>query len=367
MKNKKNIMFFVTTLDSGGLENYLLRFLQFKASNFNSIVVFCKGGKGGQLENKFLEIPNVIIKKQALGYFNISQYIDLIKYFKKQETEIVCDFTGNFSGIIVFCAKIAKINKRVTFYRGSSNHFNESLFKLTYNKVVNWLVYKFSTNILSNSKAAFNFFYPKIWENEKRFKVIYNGINSHTLLVEKKNLRREFNIPDSAFVVGHTGRYNSAKNHETIIKVAIELCSKYQNIYFVLCGNQVKDNLSKIVEENKLSNKIILQNNREDIPSILNTLDCYYFPSITEGQPNALIEAMIMGLPIVASNIAPIKESVPDYFHNQLVSPLDNNNAIDKIINIYSNKYDYQIQKWAIDNYNYEKLFNEFFNVLNNN
>jgi len=367
METKSNIIFFTTTLDSGGLENYLLRFLEHKAPEFKRIIIFCKGGKGGQLQDKYLAIPNVEIHLKQISFFNPLDYFYIYKFFNNNEIDSVCDFTGNFAGLVLWTAKKAGINKRVAFYRGSNNHFQESKLRLMYDKFVKNLVYKNATNILSNSKTALNFFYPNKWENNSRFEVIYNGINSEPFIEEKENLRSEFNIPQYAFVVGHTGRYNSAKNHKTIIKVAIELCKKHDDIYFLMCGNGVKDNLQAIVERENLSDKIILSNNRTDIPKFLKTLDCFYFPSKSEGQPNALLEAMLMGLPFVASNIAPIMETVPKKYHSLLVPPKDELSAIKKIESIMNDDCDIKfenLQSEIADRFNAEKLFNEFYQAL---
>jgi len=365
MKKTSSIVFFTTSLDSGGLENYLLRFLEHKASAFKRIIIFCKGGKGGQLQDKYLAIPNVEIHLKQISFFNPLDYLYLYQFLKNNQVDAVCDFTGNFAGLILWTAKKAGVNKRVAFYRGSDNHFQESKLRLMYDKFVKNLVYKNATNILSNSKTALNFFYPNKWENNSRFEVIYNGINSEPFIEEKENIRKEFNIPLDAFVVGHTGRYNSAKNHKTIIKVAIELCKKHDDIYFLMCGNGVKDNLQDRVERESLSDKIILSNNRSDIPKFLKTLDCFYFPSITEGQPNSLIEAMVSGRSIVASDIDPIKESLPSDFVSELVPPLSVAKAKERILSIYNGYSNSQrLQSWAIKKYDSTKLFRQFLEQL---
>src|SRR5690554_317828 len=139
----KNIVFFVTRLDSGGLENYLLRFLYYKAKSFDKIIVFCKGGKTGQLEEQFLSIPNVSIHSKKISFFNLQDYRYLYAFFKKNQIKSVCDFTGNFAGLVLLSAKLAKIPKRVSFYRGSSNHFKETKFRLLYNKFVQKMTYKY--------------------------------------------------------------------------------------------------------------------------------------------------------------------------------------------------------------------------------
>ena len=53
----------------------MLRFLTYKAQNFEQIIVFCKGGKAGQLEEKYKSIPNLIIHSKNISFFNPKDYI----------------------------------------------------------------------------------------------------------------------------------------------------------------------------------------------------------------------------------------------------------------------------------------------------
>lgn len=362
--SKANAAFIVIGLDSGGIENYLLRFLNEYHEKFDSIFVYCKGGQGGQLENEFLQIPNLKIIKSKIGYLDYTGLKKLRNFYNKKRIDIVCDFTGNFSGLTLFTAKRAGVNKRVAFYRSSTNRFKSDVFRNTYNKCMNLLVDQYATDILSNSKTALDNYFPKSWATNDRFEVIYNGVNADLFLAQKDNLRTQLKIPKDAFVIGHTGRYNPAKNHETILKVAEILIKKYNDIYFIMCGNGVKNNLNVEIENRCLSKRVFLFENRRDIPLFLNTMDCYFFPSITEGQPNALIEAMIMGLPYVASNINPIRETTIN--SKNLFAPYDVQSFSQALENIYRTRpgRDAKLQQLAIKKFDSEKMFKLFYNRL---
>lgn len=360
----KKVVFFVKGLDSGGIENYLLRFLQYKAVTFSEVVVYCKGGDKGQLEEEYLKIPNVSIIKNKVSFFNPIDYVKLTSFMKKEGFNVICDFTGNFAGLILLCGKEAGIDNRIVFYRGASDHFSKNLVKNTYNNLVKKLVYKNATHILSNSQAAFDFFYKKS-KQDRRFQVIYNGIDATNFDVGNQNLRKEFNIPDNAFVIGHTGRFNYAKNHKVIIKVAESLIKKYSDIYFILCGNGVKEGLKLEVERLEIVKNIRLFNNRNDIPVFLNTMNAYFFPSVTEGQPNALIEAMIMGLPFVASDIEPIKETVE--LDSKLLNPFDIEGFTKELEVLYMEtaQKNKSLKEKMIKKFNYKDRFEEFYIKLN--
>lgn len=330
---KINVVFFVNSLDSGGIENYLLRFLLCSCKKFENVYIYCKSGKGGQLEKQYLLLSNVQIIKTKHGYCDILSFIRLGSFLRNKKIEVVCDFTGDFSGRTLSVAKKVGVAKRVAFYRSAENAFSPTLLKSIYSNWLNYLVRKNATDILSNSKAAFEFFYKLFWRKDQRYQVIYNGLDTKQFTEVSINLRAELHIPEDAFVVGHTGRFNQAKNHKTILHVAEKLLTKYEDIYFILCGNGVQKNLSQMSEWKKFKQRILLFENRTDIPEFLNTMDCYFFPSTREGQPNALIEAMLVGLPYIASNIDPIIETVLDL--ENLYPPTDIESFVDAIEKLY--------------------------------
>lgn len=356
----KNIVFFVHSLNSGGVENYLLRFLREKHTEFSNVFVYCKSGWSGQLEAEYSKIENVKVIKEKIDYLDVKVLYSLNIFLKKNKISSVCDFTGNFSGLTLLTARMAGMNKRIAFYRSSRNRFKSSIFRNSYNSILNHLVKKNATDILANSEAGLNHFFPNIWKYDSKFEVIYNGINASEFINSKNNLRYEFGIPDSAFVIGHTGRFNSAKNHTAILAVAEKIVKEYDDIYFIMCGNGVKNNLGLDLKSKNLASKILVFENRSDIPEFLNTMDCYFFPSITEGQPNALIEAMIMGLPYVASNIESIKEITIN--SDGLYSPDDIDSFIKDLIFIYKNRPDKDIslQKKYINKFDHHVNFDKF-------
>jgi len=363
---KKKVAFFVVGLNAGGIENYLLRFLIHYRNDIKPIV-YCKSGNSGDLENEYKN-EGISIKLIKVGYFNPFDLNKIKKDLLEEHVDAVVDFTGNFSGLIMFLCKNIGIKKRITWYRNADDKFKKTKLRIAYNKLLNYLTKLYATDILSNSKAAFNYFYKSFnWQNDSRFEVIHNGIDSEKFLITKSNVRSELNIPTSAFVVGNIGRFNEQKNHQTAIKVAIDLCNKYDDIYFIFCGKGVDDEYGTQIRNIGLSGRIILTGMRRDIIQVLNTMNCFYFPSILEGQPNALIEAMVAGVPFVASNIEPVKETVPLNIHQYLVPPLDENEAKLRILKI-KNDAQYRemflLKNWAVQHFNSEVQFKKFYNKI---
>lgn len=351
------ILFSITSLGAGGLERYILRFLTCNPEL--DVDILCKSGVGGDLEPLYLKrLDSSSIIKHKIGYISIKDHLWLKNFLAEKNYDVICDFTGNFAGLPMLCSKFAGVKRRITFYRNSRNHFSSVFYKRLFDNFLKRLTYKYSTKILSNSQAAFDYYYKGV--RSERFQVIYNGIDMDSISKRKKmEVRESLGIPSNAFLVGHTGRLDSAKNHKTIFEVANELCNKHSDIYFIIIGKGVPSE----AQHYNLSDRIIVHDFRNDIMDVLPALDLYYFPSLWEGQPNALIEAMVSGIPFVASNIDAIKESVPPHMVNKLVEPCDIKTTVKVIENIYlkqENIEDFACTEWAKKRYNSVDRFNEF-------
>lgn len=344
----KKICFLVPGLNSGGIENYLLRVLKF-LSDCSNITVIAIDGKQGDLYNGFLE-TGTSLRFQRVGFVNPLKWWRLYDFLRTERYNTICDFTGNFAGIPITIARMAGIENRIAFYRRSTNAFIETPLRLIYNKFVNYLVRMNSTKILSNSNAAFDFFFHKRNPDDHRFKLISNGIDPSVFQIQEspKQARRCLGFPENAFIIGHVGRYDISKNHATIFQVAQQINKLHKNVLFVFCGKGTdsKEFLTK-VKESSIQDITFCIGLHDNIPRVLKTFDIFYFPSITEGQPNALIEAIMAGLPVLASDIPPIKEVLPESAHAKLLPPTDYNKAVlvlDNFIerNVDTSEYVYQ-------------------------
>ena len=361
------VLFIIPSLDPGGIETYLLRFLKYvKEDNRIEPYILVRCFDKGNLFHQYEEL-NKNIYFQPLGKFNIKYIYWYYRFFVNSDFNTVCDFNSNFAGLSMFIAKISGVKNRIAFYRQGKDHFKPTFLKKFYNLWIKKLVYTFSTQILSNSKSSLNYFFSE-WESDMRFRVIYNGIDINDFKFEnKKNkLRKVLNIPEDAFLICHSGRLDKAKNHLTILKVAKQLIDDNKNIFFVLCGLSTEQ-LQEKVNILGIAENVRLLGYRRDVPQILHESDLFYFPSLTEGQPNALIEAMLSGLPFIASNINSIKEIVPDYLLPYLVDPLEVEETVMIIKDLIQNRGKINTDRmecWARENFSKDLRFKEFLNCL---
>lgn len=162
-------------------------------------------------------------------------------------------------------------------------------------------------------------FYPRL--DRSRVHVIYNGVDIQTYapdshsVAEAQNVRREIGVPDGHTVVASIGRLDPVKNLPHLIDAAdtvVKLCPKTT---FVIAGQGAqRDPLERLVAERGLSESVLFVGEIEDVPRLLSAVDIVCHPSLSEGVPNTLLEAMAAGKAVVASDVGGIKELVT---HNE--------------------------------------------------
>ena len=114
--------------------------------------------------------------------------------------------------------------------------------------------------------------------------------------------REELGISESDIVLLSVGELSKRKNHKIVIQALGKI--KKANIKYLICGKGNLDKeLHKLSEELGIKEKICFLGFRTDIVSICKCSDIFVFPSLQEGLPVALMEAMACGLPCIVSNI----------------------------------------------------------------
>ncbi|WP_163381068.1 glycosyltransferase [Cyclobacterium sp. SYSU L10401] len=364
---KVKICFLIPSVSSGGIEMYVLRFLNYleKVSN---ITIIIRSKEKGELYDDYVA-TGVKLVFLPLGYINPQKLWQHYLFYKQEKFDVICDFNANFSGWVVWLAKKAGILKRIAFYRQGRNHFRPTLPNIIVNRLMNHLVYRNSTDIFSNSKAAIAFFFPYRKDFDERFQVLYNGVNpkEYDIKETKESIRENLGLPKDKYVIGHIGRLDAAKNHTFILKTFKKLNDELSDVHLVLCGRNTNQ-LQSQIEGLGIASHTTLLGYRRDVPRVLKSFDMFFFPSITEGQPNALIEAMLAGLPIIASNIASIKECVPNLSWHWLSDPYDVEKFVKLIKEVKIGKYDGTeiLQDYASKLFNIEANFRQFEKVLIN-
>ena len=135
-------------------------------------------------------------------------------------------------------------------------------------------------------------------------------------------MRKEFGISPDDFVFMSTGQLSKRKNHEVVIK-ALSLCH-FSKVKYLLVGfGEEEEWLKGLAKRLGVEDKVIFAGYRRDVKNLLSIVNAYVFPSIQEGLPVSLMEAMAAGLPIVCSKIRGNIDLIEEEKGGYLVDPHD--------------------------------------------
>lgn len=168
--------------------------------------------------------------------------------------------------------------------------------------------------VVSNSESGAEFA-ARYGVESGAVRVISNGrdLTPYVRATGDRSLYDELEISEASPVVGTVGRLIERKGHEDIITAWPQIRERHPEAHLVLVGDGPhRSALEELIEATGEANSIHLLGRRDDVPSVLDTMDLFVFPSHFEGLPNALMEAMAAGLPIVTTPVDGNAELVTD-------------------------------------------------------
>ena len=155
-----------------------------------------------------------------------------------------------------------------------------------------------------------------------RVVAIGNGVDAArfdpALAAAAPALRAALGIAPGDLVVGVIGRLVLEKGYAEFFRAAIAVARQRPSVTFVAVGERLPSDHAAAIDAHlaearrALGDRLILTGSREDIPALLAVFDVFTLPSHREGMPRTIIEAMMMGRPVVATDIRGSREEVVD-------------------------------------------------------
>jgi glycosyltransferase involved in cell wall biosynthesis len=151
-------------------------------------------------------------------------------------------------------------------------------------------------------------------------------------------LRKEFRLSPDKIAITTVARLNIQKGHSDLIEVAKRVTSTNPEVVFILAGDgELRRELELATSEAELAKNIIFTGYRKEIPEILAMTDIFFLPTLFEGLPHAVLEAMAAARCVVASRVDGVCEAVSDGETGILVDPGNINHLTEALTNLIRN------------------------------
>lgn len=171
--------------------------------------------------------------------------------------------------------------------------------------------------------------------NMKRSTVIYNAVDLEKFSTENRssNIRKELGIPNNKIVIGYIVRITVQKDPVTMLR-AMEKVARYsENTVLLMIGDgDLKNKAIKMAQKLNIEDKVIFHPFRTDMPDVLSAIDIYCLPSLWEGFPIGILEAMAMKKLVIASPVDGTRELICDGKTGLLVPHSNPNDLADALL-----------------------------------
>ena len=278
--------------------------------------VACNFQKGSTCTQEKIEVLKNRLKENKIPYFqidfsrNILKFHEIIKAYKQvkklldQERYHFIHCHSPIGGAVGRVA--AHRTKTKVIYTAHGFHFYKGA------PLQNWLLYypvekflsRYTDVLITINKEDYHRAKKK-FHAKKTCYIPGVGIDVEKIqavTVDRAQKRGELGVGEDDFLLLSVGELSKRKNHEAVIKALGEL--KDPNIKYVICGQgPLREHLEKLAERLGVRNQLFLLGFRNDVIEICKSSDVFVFPSLQEGLPVALMEAMACGLPCVVSKI----------------------------------------------------------------
>jgi glycosyltransferase involved in cell wall biosynthesis len=172
-------------------------------------------------------------------------------------------------------------------------------------------------------------------------RTIYNAVDERRFAHPDSapgDIRRELGLTGGDFVVGTLAGFNPMKDYPALLRCAQRCCAVAEDVHFVCAGDGPRyAEMTQLRDELGLASKVHFLGYRDDVVNLLRGFDAFILMSEGEGFARSIIEAMLMGLPVVATDVVGINEALDDGVEGFLVPAGDAEAAAQRVLELYHN------------------------------
>lgn len=333
---------FTATVDSHILQFHIPYLKLFKEKGYEVHVA-----TNGTANIPYCDVKHVVsFERSPIKINNLKAIKQLKKIINKEKFEIIHCHTPMGSVVTRLAAKKARKEGTKVIYTAHGFHFYKGA------PLINWMIFypiekylsKYTDCLITINEEDYTLARKK-FKKCKQIELVYgvgvdeNKFDFEMTEQEKHELRKSLGLKDDDFVLIQVGELNKNKNQIMAIDAMKELIKENNNIHLLLVGEGVLEQYYKgKIQKYKLENNIHILGYRTDVPKLMKISNTLLSLSYREGLPVNVIEGMICGLPIIATDCRGNRDLVTNGENGYVVQKKYINELIDKTIELYNNK-----------------------------
>ncbi len=324
-KGRKTVLHLIETTELGGAENVLINIAcGIKRVGYHSIVCL---RKEGALSRELIQRGVETHVLQEEGLFDIQFLMNLVRMAIREKVslihahEFLMSLYASIVGLVLRLPSVVTLHGKF-YYHEKWRRRTALLFLARVSQLV------------CVSEDLRNFVSEKIGIPKNRIISIHNGID--TRIFSKNNsgalIKDKFGIRRNQKVVGTVANLSLPKGHIYLLRAIRIVIQTYPNVVFLFVGKGDQEKTLR-EEAHRLSicDYVKFLGFRSDVPDLLNLMDIFVLPSLSECLPISVLEAMALSIPVVVTDVGGVREIIKDQEAGYIVPPTDSVALADKI------------------------------------
>ncbi len=313
------------------------------------------------------------LRRSINPFFDFLGMVRLYVIFRREEFDIVHTHTAKGGILGRIAAHLAGVPRIIHTPHGHNfyGYFGPFMSKLVV--VLERFAARFTDKIVVLTKLEKKDFLDFEVKGSQDIDVIPSGLElddfSRIGDEAKAAKRNEFRLSPCERVVGMVSRLEPVKGPECFIEAAKEVAERINNVKFLIVGEgSLRSNLERQTERLGLEGKIKFLGWREDSLEIIAVLDILVQPSLNEAVGRVLLEAQVLGVPVVATKVGGIPEVVRKGITGIIIPPQDSNALADAMCNLLEDEkkreaMSREAKKWVKDKFSSVKMMEEVLRI----
>lgn len=318
---KKKILFLVTQSEMGGAQRYIFEIARLLNKTKYDILVAAGQGDG----ELFKKLGAIGVKSRQLKQlkrtpwpWQITSAIWEIRELLKKERPDILFLCSTTAGLLGSLASFNDRGGTSIIYRIGGWAFRDPrpFWK-------NWLILlaekltsPLKDLIIVNSEIDRQLALKYKIVPEKKLVKIYNGIDVSSLnFLSREEAKQKLNLSGNETIIGTVANFYKTKGLEYLIQAARQILKASPPTFFVIIGEGgLRPKLERLIKKYGLENKVMLAGRIPDAYQYLKAFDVFVLPSLKEGFPWIILEAIAAQVPIVATKVGALPEIIDEKF-----------------------------------------------------
>ena len=302
---KKKLMLITHDLGIGGLQQVVVNLCKAIDKEKFEISVLCLRALGVYSK----EIEKLGIKIYFLGNKNTDyfMFLKVAKLLRREKIDII--HTHNTQPLIDGTLGALLSNVKTIVHTDHAREFPDKIRYMIAEHAMSYFAYRVVGVSQHTCENLIN--YEKIYK--KKIRIIENGIEADKFKyeIDKNQKKKELGLSANSFILGIGARLVKQKGITFLLEAVSQLRKEDVRVELVIAGEgPEKEILKKQCESLGIKKHVHFVGPRGDMHEILKIFDLYVLPSIWEGLPMALLEAMASGCPIIATNVGGVPTAI---------------------------------------------------------